>query len=70
MSQKYKDIYKTQFPWVAKSYKGVHYALCTLCKTHFGVGHSGIYHLRLHESRQKHKDVARDIRSTKDLTLK
>ena len=64
MSQKYIDSYKTQFPWVAKSYKGVHYALYTLCKTHFGVGHSGIYDFRLHE---KHKDMIRDIKSTKYL---
>ena len=55
MPQKYKDCYNTQFPWVAKSQKGVYYVLCTLCKTHFGVGHSGIYDLRRHESRQKHR---------------
>lgn len=50
--------YKTRFPGIVESEKGIKYAFCTVCRKDFGIDHSGAYDIQRHVESAGHKAKA------------
>ena len=65
--QVYKPEYSVRYPVISRSARGIHYAFCTVCESHFSVAASGVWDVGTHVDGARHKQIYANKKKDKSM---